>query len=620
MDYKSLLKEEDLDRMTDLLHHRGPDGRGVQILSGPNYSVGLGHRRLSIIDLSDLGSQPMSYNHLSIVFNGEIYNYIEIREKLKDFGHTFKTNSDTEVILHAFSEWGKGCVDYFHGMWAFAVYDSANHELILCRDRLGVKPLYYSTLDGNILFASEMKCFYNINGYNKSINNSSVGQYFNYGYINAPFTIFENTYKVKPGSFITISADYKIQEKLYWKIDQYDELDFYSQYSIRDGNEAERVLEDILIKSFKMRLVSDVPVGMFLSGGIDSSLLAALLQRNSSTQIKTFTIGFNEKKYNEAKIAKMISETLGTDHYEFLLDAEKAKKYILDIPKFWDEPFGDSSAIPSMLISKMTSDYVTVSLSADGGDELFMGYNRYFKYLRRKDSFIVRNLRNWNNKVVLSNVFNFKFKRTSTYIPLLKFAGLFENKTGLQLYEDQINCFGVDNAECLGFPKHNYLLDNLYLDNSGSIENILKFDMLTYLSDDILTKVDRATMSVGLEGREPYLDQDIVKFAMLLPLKYKYKGNQGKLILRNILKKYISENIINLPKRGFSIPEAQWMQNDFKDIFRELLIKATKRLELYDLKRLSKDIEMFLKGKRNYHHLYWYIFMFELWREEYNLS
>jgi asparagine synthase (glutamine-hydrolysing) len=363
--------------MRDTLVHGGPDDAGIFI--DKDFPVALGHRRLSILDLSSLGHQPMDFENLVITYNGEVYNFKEIRKELEKEGYKFISNSDTEVILKAFHRWGFSAVHKFRGMFASALWDKKDKRLILCRDRIGVKPLYYYYKNGLFMFASELKAFHKHPKFEKRLNLTGLSLYLKYGYIPAPYSIFENVYKLKPGHFLVLDQKGNIEEFPYWKVEDYflkgkEEKDKWLK---RSEEELAQELEEILTESFKLRLVSDVPVGMFLSGGIDSSTVCALLSKEG-IKLKTFTIGFYEKEYSEAGYAKKVAEYLGTEHTELYFTPKEAFEIIPKLPEIYDEPFGDSSAIPTYLVSRLARSQVKVSLSADGGDEQFCGYTRYW--------------------------------------------------------------------------------------------------------------------------------------------------------------------------------------------------------------------------------------------------
>ncbi|MCX6723491.1 MAG: asparagine synthase (glutamine-hydrolyzing), partial [Candidatus Staskawiczbacteria bacterium] len=390
-DFRNKISPQILSKMTDILSYRGPDDSGIYIDEKNN--VGFGHRRLSILDLSSAGHQPMSDDNENIwvTFNGEIYNFKEIRKELENKGHRFKSNSDTEVIVKSYEEWGIEAVKKYRGMFAFAIWDKTKEKLFLVRDRAGVKPLYYYHKDNLFLFSSELKSFHQHPKFEKEINFDALALFLQFGYILAPHTIFQDAYKLNPGHYLEIDKNGSLKEIKYWDI-----TDYYLEKPInKPEDEIEKELEQILIESFNYRMVSDVPVGVFLSGGIDSSLVAALLQTNSKNSIKTFTIGFNEKEYNEAPYAKKIARHLKTDHNEIYCTSKDALEIIPKLSEIYDEPFGDSSSIPTYLVSKFARQQVKVALSADAGDELFCGYSRYellnnyYKIIQKTPSFLL---------------------------------------------------------------------------------------------------------------------------------------------------------------------------------------------------------------------------------------
>jgi len=374
IDFKKKTDEEILKKMTDVIHHRGPDDSGYCYMMKSMAAVGFGHRRLSILDLSKHGHQPMSFDVLTIVYNGEVYNFQEIKKELESDGMSFDSNSDTEVILKSFSKWGVKAVDKFVGMFAFSIFDQSTNKCYIFRDRSGVKPLYYYKKDGLFLFGSELKSFHEHPNFKKEINFDALAQFLQYGYILQPNSIFKDTYKLKAGHYLEISLDKnRIEEKKYW-----DVYDFYTKPKLDIGeNETIRECENILKKAFNYRMVSDVPVGIFLSGGYDSSIVTALIQANSSSKINTFTIGFHEKGYDEAPYAKKVADYLGTNHTEYYCTQDDAKDILPKLVDIYDEPFGDNSTIPTILVSQLAKKDVSVALSADGGDEIFAGYSKH---------------------------------------------------------------------------------------------------------------------------------------------------------------------------------------------------------------------------------------------------
>src|SRR3989337_736529 len=500
-----------LTSMRDALTHRGPDDAGIYFDQECN--VGLGHRRLSVLDLSSFGHQPMSNDNGSIwiTYNGEVYNYREIREELIKKGYNFKSDSDTEVVIKAYEEWGIDCVHKFIGMFALAIWDRREKKLYLLRDRVGVKPLYYYYKEGLFLFASELKALMKHPDFSKEVNYSVLSLYLRYGYIPAPFTIFQNTYKLKPGHYLCFSNN-DVRELKYWDI-----VDFYLQEPINTSeDEVVEELENLLIDSFKYRLVSDVPVGVFLSGGIDSTTVTALLQKNINTQLKTFSIGFYEDRFNEAKWSKKIANYLETDHTEYYLSVKEAFSIIEKLPEIYDEPFGDSSGIPTYLVSRLARQDVTVTLSADGGDELFCGYNRYKSviYLNRWFLRLPRYIRNSLIKALSSFSSSTVDSLYSTFkpcIPEIKdYKDKFEkwrnmlressNGNPLDMYKFNINRWTPDDlTRLLGYRYNSkfttYFEETFFrLKNNDLVTQVMAADFKTWLVDDILTKVDRATM------------------------------------------------------------------------------------------------------------------------------
>jgi asparagine synthase (glutamine-hydrolysing) len=538
IDYQNSSSESILKSATDILSHRGPDGSGYAFKQLDDCQIGLGHRRLSIIDLSNAASQPMSYKHFSIVFNGEIYNYAEIKTTLLQKGHQFDTHSDTEVIIHAWEEWGGGMVDQFIGMFAFVIYDSIKKEVTCYRDRAGVKPFYYYWHEGLFLFSSELKSFHQHPRFKKVINKQAIHQYFQYGYIMAPLSIFEHTHKLIPGHYLQFSINKKsLQINKYW-----DVFDAYNKPKLDiSETEAKSKLHELLISACNYRMVADVPVGVFLSGGYDSTAVTALIQSQQKEKLKTFTIGFHEEDHNEAVFAKEVASHLQTDHTEYYCTTKEAQDIIPTIPFYCDEPFGDSSIIPTTLVSQLARKQVTVALSADAGDEVFAGYpkytqsvdflrhmNRFPSLLRKSSSHILNFMPDalligiTGNKAVPIKKQRFvellqKNKLSSDDLMNILFSQVYTNNQLKGLLSEDIHQ-----------PDSFFTTGHLLRDDVGSLDKILAIDYKTYMVDDILCKVDRAGMSTSLEGREPLLDHRIVEFAAELPEAYKVKGNSRK--------------------------------------------------------------------------------------------
>jgi len=617
VDYKNRNSRADLEKMVDVLSHRGPDDNGVEIYRCNTCQVGLGHARLSIIDVSSSGHQPMSFENLTITYNGEIYNYIEIREELISLGHKFKTNSDTEVILHAYKQWKKEAVHKFIGMFAFAIYDKKSQELVLFRDRAGVKPLYYFVKDNIFLFSSELKSFYSNPEFPKEIDNKSLGNYFNFGYIPAPNSIFKDTFKLQPGHILTYSLSknsYSIAA--YWK-----PRDFYSRHKLTISyDEAKHDLKVLLLNAFQYRMVADVPVGVFLSGGYDSTAVAALLQENMTNKLKTFTIGFKEGN-NEAPHAKQTAELLGTDHYEYVCTTKEAQDIISDLPFYYDEPFADSSAIPTILVSKLARQYVTVALSADAGDEIFSGYNSYT--LLRKYLGVLNKIPNSlkNSSIVSLNVLS-KLLPGNKISLRHKIQGIYKSLNQDELLQGKL-LFKYMNSLPKEYNKNLFNEEIKFYSSSydtepviaiDSIENAMLTDYQMYLSGDILTKVDRASMSVSLEGREPLLDHRIFEFVSRLPLQYKLDSFTGKRILKDIVHDYIPYEMMNRPKTGFSIPLKSWLQGDLSFLINEFLSEESlAKSEIFNSRFVKKKIDLFKRDKLHYVPFIWKILMFQMW-------
>lgn len=608
--------------MRDTLTHGGPDSAGLYL--EPKLGLALSHRRLSILDLSSAGHQPMEFENLVITYNGEVYNFKEIRLELEKEGYSFFSNSDTEVILKAFHRWGFSAVHRFRGMFAFAIWDKKEKKLILCRDRIGVKPLYYYYKDGVFIFASELKAFHKHPKFKKQLDPLALSLYLQYGYITSPYSIFENTYKLEPGHFLVLHADGRLEKFAYWRIEDY----FGKERLKGTEDELAEELESILTESFKLRLVSDVPVGLFLSGGIDSSTVCALLQKESSTPIKTFTIGFYEKEYNEAEYAKRVAEHLGTDHTELYCTPKEAFEVIPKLPEIYDEPFGDSSAIPTYLVSKLARSKVKVALSADGGDEQFCGYTRYWVVGER-----IRKLSKIPFLSLFSKVFDLVspelalrlYKTFSFALPKwTNFRDKYIKLRNVLKYKDIEKQYDISNKYFLeidlpGFGLSKFIeSQGLKLNSvqSDDLTYMMYYDLKTYLPDDILVKVDRATMAVALEGREPLLDHKILEFTSRLPIEYKYRYGKSKYLLRKVLYKYVPEELVERPKMGFGVPIYEWFKGELKKLY----------LEYLDPKRIQKEgifnpseVERLLRGyfeeKGVNHTKLWLLFVFQNWRE-----
>jgi asparagine synthase (glutamine-hydrolysing) len=609
-----------LKSMTDVLHHRGPDDSGYSFYETNNAHIGLGHRRLSILDLSKHGHQPMIYKNIEIIYNGEIYNFKEIREELKKENYIFKSNSDTEVILKSYDKWGIKAINKFNGMFAIAIYDKKLEQLFLIRDRAGVKPLYWYWENNNFLFSSELKSFHKYSEFKKEIHINSLALYLQYGYIMQPHTIFKKTYKLHSGHYLKIDLKTKkIQEQEYWNV-----LNFYNKPKLKiTESEAIIKIEKLLQSAFEYRMISDVPVGVFLSGGYDSSLVTAIIQNQRNKKLNTFTIGFHEKGFDEAVYAKKVAKELGTNHKEYYCTQKDALEIIPELAKIYDEPFGDSSAIPTILVSKMAKENVTVSLSADGGDEIFAGYTKYdtsLKYFQRNSKIpnifkrLIYNIMNIINPEyipILNNTYNFatKYEKAKNILKAKNISEIMKI-ISQQFTDEQINNLLKSNIEHLRTDFDNSILDD-------DINQMLAIDYKTYMNDCILTKVDRASMSVNLEGREPLLDHRIIEFMAQLPGKLKYNHGNKKYLLKQITHKYLPKDLMNRPKKGFGVPLTEWFKDELQDFFYIYLNKERLDKEgLFNVNEVLKLRDDYLKGNQKNIKQLWFILMFEMWYEE----
>lgn len=621
IDFKNNSSVEILKKQSDSLKHRGPDGEGQIIISKGKTQIGLGHRRLSIIDLTEAGRQPMQYQHLTIVYNGEVYNYAEIEKELALEGHVFQGHSDTEMILHAYMVWGIDCIERFIGMFAFALYDEKKQQVYCVRDRAGVKPFYYYWQDDLFLFGSELKSMLAHPDFKKEIDHNAVASFMQFGYVPTPHCIWKNTYKIKPGHYLTFSIENaSFDLKQYWNV-----YDAYNKPKLNIGfNEAKIETERLLQSACDYRMVSDVPVGVFLSGGYDSSTVAALLQKDSTEKIKTFTIGVPDAGLNEAPYAKEIAQHLGTDHTEYYCTEKEALELIPDLPYYYDEPFADSSAIPTTLVSKIARKQVTVALSADAGDEVFAGYNkydylnRYGKKINAIPAFFRNSMASIMNLVPAENipVLSKKALFSSRYE---KVKNLLKDPSVANLMLSLSQQYNNENIKHLFLKQFAHLptafeSKELKEEYFGDLNSMLAIDYQNYLPDDILQKVDRATMSVSLEGREPFLDHRIIEWAAQLPDDFKYfKGNK-KYILKEINKKYIPEIMMDRPKMGFGIPIEKWLTCDLKDmVFDYCNNEKIQEQQIFDPIEIQKLLKNFYGGKKELAFKIWYLLSFQMW-------
>ena len=609
-DFSKKLNNQNLISMTDVLHHRGPNDSGYNFHQNSYATIGLGHRRLSILDLSKHGHQPMKYQSLEIVFNGEVYNFKEIRSELEKFDYKFESDSDTEVILKAYHKWGISAVARFNGMFAISIYDKKINKIIFIRDRAGVKPLYYHYQNNLFLFSSELKSFYTLSDFKKDIDLTALQEYLKYGYIPQPLSIFKDTYKLEAGKYLELDLDTKeININTYWDVNFFYEKDKLNISFSEALDETELLLK----KSFEYRMISDVPVGVFLSGGYDSSAVTAILQANGQKKIKTFTIGFEEKKYNEAKYAKQVATHLGTEHFEHYLSQKDALEILPTLPDIYDEPFGDSSAIPTIMVSQFAKKHVSVALSADGGDELFSGYPSYINTYNLYEKF--NQFRKFHSLGNIDKIIN--PYQISKYLKIYNLEGKFYKFCELLKNSAKPSKFYDTNSKYFYDTEINQLINqksvslHSYMENS--IDNMLLHSFKTYLNDDILTKVDRASMSVSLEGREPLLDYNLVEFVAQLPIEYKQNKFETKYLLKEIVHKYIPKEMMDRKKMGFSIPIFEWFKDELIVYLEEYLSeKSILESGLFEYRYIFNMKKSYYNGYGNPHKL-WLILMFQMW-------
>lgn len=618
--------ESILEQMVLSLRHRGPDARGTLVNCGNAFAY-LGHTRLAIIDLSEAGNQPMPNEDgtVWVIYNGEIYNFLELRNLLEQKGHRFRSHTDTEVIVHAYEEWGEGFVAKFRGMFAFAIWDKGQGtrdkgRLILARDRLGIKPLYYAHLsDGTMVFASELLALMQHPEISSEIDPLAVDAYFAYGYIPAPLTIYKSVRKLPPAHYL-VWENGEIRLHRYWQLD-------FAQKRTGSEDELAEELKERLRETVKSHMISDVPLGAFLSGGMDSSSVVALMAQVSDRPVKTFSIGFDDEQFNELPYARLVAERYGTEHHEFIVAAPTASLMPELIPHF-GEPFADSSALPTYIVSKIAREHVTVALSGDGGDEIFAGYEWTRRALlwtnkpSREVSFfsfqsqvpnlqslnpwreaLIRHGTDWWHKLV-------KALRDWQAGPVTTFQRRTRTPFTIRqlLYSrDLIASLNGQTADCI----QNELLYNASVRDWR--EMFLYCDTMLYLPEDCLTKVDRMSMAVALEVRPPLLDHTIVEFAASLPFEMKWRDGVTKWLLKRAMKDDLPEETMKQRKQGFSIPVTRWMRGQFAD---KLLSSISNRDEILNAESVRKMVELHRSGKANFGHLLWRLYVWSIWREK----
>ncbi|MFP7753825.1 asparagine synthase (glutamine-hydrolyzing) [Thermodesulfobacteriota bacterium B35] len=626
-----------IQAMTNSLSHRGPDGQGFFFnsrtahLSLPDNelsriegkgNVVFGHRRLSIIDL-DGGHQPLGNedDRVWVTYNGEIYNFKEIRDRLEALGHKFRTSCDTEVIVHAYEEWGRQCVHRFRGMFAFAIWDSRDDTLFLARDRLGIKPLYYYQDAEKIIFASEIKAILADQRIGRQVDGEALCDYFTFLYIPAPKSIFQEIKKLPAGHTLTIRNGTTSAPEQYW------DLSFaHVDTSLSENEWCDRVIEKLL-ESIDIRLVSDVPLGAFLSGGIDSSAVVALMSELLQEPVKTSSIGFRDSGFNELQYAERIVAKYHTDHHQQIMEAD-AVGLLEDLVWFYDEPFADSSAIPTYLVSRMTRERVTVALSGDGGDENFAGYRRY--YFDRLENRLRGIFPDFFRTLVIGSMARVYPK--ADWLPQMFRAKTLLSNLAMSPMEGYFNSmsswFGADKSRILSKEVrthlHSYSSLDLFehygaqCDSTDPLTRVQYVDIKTYLVDDILTKVDRASMANSLEVRVPFLDHEFMELAASIPPGMKLRGEEGKYILKKSLEPYLPADILYRKKMGFSIPLAKWFRNDLKELFEDIILSDGIEINRYiNIAIVNEMWKKHQSGVGEYAAELWSVLVFSVWLGRY---
>ncbi|MGU7783082.1 asparagine synthase (glutamine-hydrolyzing) [Burkholderia sp. PU8-34] len=625
-----------LKLMCDSIERRGPDAAGYWL--DANAGIALGHRRLSIVDLSEHGHQPMhsACGRFVIVFNGEIYNFNEIRAQLEaeNAAPDWRGHSDTEVLLAAIRAWGiEPALKSLSGMFAFALWDREQRVLTFARDRLGEKPLYYGRIDDVLVFGSELKALRKYPGFSRvQIDRSALSLYMRHNSIPAPHTIYSGIRKLVPGTFAQWRQGQREAEvRPYWTLAQ-AVADGRANPFHGDSREALDTLDDLLRDVVRKQMVADVPLGAFLSGGIDSSTVVALMQSQSARPVRTFTIGFHEQEFNEAEHARAVARHLGTDHTELYVTAAHALDVVPQLPSIYDEPFSDSSQIPTFLVSQMTRQHVTVSLSGDAGDELFCGYNRYFVAdglwsklklmpapLRRICARMMGAMPAEHLDRILTPLMRLlPAHRRHMHIgeKLHKLAAVIDVNGRDELYKRLVSVFYCPEQIVVGGTEPSTLLDSpqSWPTEVSFAEQMMYLDTLTYLPTDILTKVDRAAMAVSLETRVPFLDHRVVEFAWRLPTSMKMRGTKGKWLLRELLYQYVPEKLIDRPKQGFAVPIGRWLRGELREWASQLLEPTRLKNEgFFHVAAVQRIWQQHLSGTYNWQHQLWSILMFQAW-------
>ena len=626
-----------LRRMADTLYHRGPNDSGVWCDS--EQRIGLGHRRLSIVDLSPAGHQPMlsASGRFVMVFNGEIYNHLNLRKELEQAGvFEFRGHSDTETLLAGIEAWGlTATLEKSIGMFVIALWDRQSRTLTLARDRIGEKPLYYGWQGDTFLFGSELKALKAHSAFHADINRGALCLYMRHGYVPAPYSIYQGIEKLMPGCLLTVSLRQRVPDIISYWSGANIAVQGVAHPFVGSADDAVNALETLLTDAIGQQMMADVPLGAFLSGGVDSSVVVALMQAQSGRPVKTFSIGFHDDLYDEAKYAKAVAQHLGTDHTELYVTHEDGLAVIPRLPSLYDEPFADSSQIPTFLVSQLARQQVTVSLSGDAGDELFCGYNRYQLTANTwsKLSRIPRPVRQltangitgispagWNRiAAALQGIVPAFSRFANVGEKLHKGAGVMSSRTAAELYLGLVSGWQDPARVVIGGVEPATLLtgNRPELEGLNTIERMMALDLLTYLPDDILCKVDRAAMGVSLESRVPFLDHRVVEFAWRLPLEYKLRDGQTKWALRQVLYRHVPKALIERPKMGFGVPIDSWLRGPLRDWAEDLLDESRLRQEGYfNPAPIRQKWAEHLSGQRNWQHHLWDVLMFQAWLAE----
>lgn len=631
---RPLPDEERLRAMRDSLAHRGPDDAGGWT-DAPR-AVHLGHRRLSVLDLSPLGRQPMESpcGRYVVTFNGEIYNFRSLRAELEKKGHRFRGTSDTEALLASVVEWGvEGALERFNGMFAFGLWDRKEERLWLARDRLGEKPLYYGKVGGTLIFASELKALRRWPAFQGTVNRDALALYLKYGYVPAPWSIYSGIFKLRPGHLLVADrtdGEVRFQERPYWSVRDRVRTCSVAEASEVELREAEERLEELLLDAVRIRLESDVPLGAFLSGGIDSSTVVALMGRVAAGRVRTFTIGFHEQGYDEAEAARRVARHLGTDHTELYVTPAEARAVIPRLPEIYDEPFADSSQIPTFLVSQLARRHVTVALSGDGGDELFGGYARYavaellWCKVRRIPAFLrsgiatlvdsawPEELDAWTGRAL--GILAPRLARRGSRLRLKRVANVLRFRSFAELYEELVSPWSEGPKAVPGARPLSVEAFGDGVARRSPLEVMTWIDLRTYLPDDILVKVDRASMAVSLEVRTPFLDHRLVEWAVALPESLKVRDGRSKWLLRRILHRYVPPDFVDRPKMGFGVPMGEWLRGPLRE-WAESLLDARRLADegFLDARCVRRAWSDHLARKSDRHSALWSVLMFQAW-------